>query len=433
MRMLYLVTSNLEYIGLLLVIMSLISDIIITEDRKRWGLSVAILCIGSCGSTYVHNVDAILCIFIVMLAIMAKILIVNLRLRMVFDVILSVALISISTQLLKMIIYVAMALWKNNITDDWASVVAQFVLLIVIIGLYRYIQHRHPAELRSIPFKYIVVFMVVLTADCISLTYWGESILEELNKNNIGLIILAYVLMGLGVFVQLGLLIALYFSRNAYRTQQALATKYLEEQVAHYQYLSEREQNTKRFRHDFKSHMAMAKQLYEEGKRAEFEAYFHKMTEQIATIGNRVTVNNDIADAIINRYYDEAALAGITMEVEGHFPGECYVSAYDLCTVLSNLLSNAIDAEKEAGGKSIYCGVRYDETQILIVVKNDYVNPIKRTDNRFVSTKGDLRHQGFGIANINEVVRKNKGHIFYDTADARFVVRLSLCNMKQNS
>ena len=62
-----------------------------------------------------------------------------------------------------------------------------------------------------------------------------------------------------------------------------------------------------------------------------------------------------------------------------------------------------------------------------------HVNPIKRTDNRFVSTKGDLRHQGFGIANINEVVRKNNGHIFYDAADARFVVRLSLCNMKQNS
>ncbi len=54
------------------------------------------------------------------------------------------------------------------------------------------------------------------------------------------------------------------------------------------------------------------------------------------------------------------------------------MSAYDLCTVLSNLLSNAIDAEKEAGGKTIYCGVRYDETQILIVVKNDYVNPIKK-------------------------------------------------------
>ena len=157
------------------------------------------------------------------------------------------------------------------------------------------------------------------------------------------------------------------------------------------------------------------------------------MTEQIATFGNRVTVNNDIADAIINRYYDEAEQNGIMMEVEGHFPGVCYISAYDLCTVLSNLLGNAIDAEKEAGGKTIYCGVRYDETQIFIVVKNDYINTIKQTDNRFLSTKGGLRHQGFGIVNVNEVVRKNKGHVVYDTKNSRFVVRLSLCNMEQSS
>lgn len=346
---------------------------------------------------------------------------------------LSVILISISTQLLKMIVFVALALGGITISDDWASVVAQLVLLLIMIALYRHIQEQYPAELKSIPLKYLAIFMVVLAADCISLTYWGEYILENPQNNNMHLCLATYVLMGIGVFVQLGLLIALYFSRNAYRTQQAMAKRYLEEQVAHYQYLSEREQNTRRFRHDFKSHMSMAKQLYLDGKQEEFETYFREMTEQIATFGNRVTVNNDIADAIINRYYDEAEQSGIMMEVEGHFPGVCYISAYDLCTVLSNLLGNAIDAEKEAGGKTIYCGVRYDETQIFIVVKNDYINTIKQTDSRFLSTKGGLQHQGFGIVNVNEVVRKNKGHVVYDTKNSQFVVRLSLCNMEQSS
>lgn len=321
---------------------------------------------------------------------------------------------------------------QMNLTDTAVKLFARLILWMFVLSVYLYIARHYPAELKNIPLKYMIIFMIVLMADCISITFFGEYVLDDIRLTHGWIAELAYVLMGLGVFVQLGLLIALYFSRNTYRTQQALATKYLEEQVAHYQYLSEREQNTRRFRHDFKSHMAMAKQLYEEGKREEFEAYFHKMTEQIAA-WQSCDRQQRYSGRHHNRYYDEAALAGITMEVEGHFPGECYVSAYDLCTVLSNLLSNAIDAEKEAGGKTIYCGVRYDETQILIVVKNDYVNPIKRTDNRFVSTKGDLRHQGFGIANINEVVRKNNGHIFYDTADARFVVRLSLCNMKQNS
>lgn len=433
MGIFFLFVSNVEYIGLLVVLIALISDAQIQTIRRNWGIAGTLLLLFTLMSYDIKNANIQLALYIVLIIIMIKLLLLKRNKNLFLSVVLAALLISISSQLLRNMVSVGVAGLNLQISSQSEKLLARLILWVFVIVVYLYIVNNYPAELKNIPLKYMIIFMVVLMADCISITFFGEYILDDIRLEHGWIAEVAYILMSLGVFVQLGLLIAIYFSRNTYRTQQALATKYLEEQVAHYQYLSEREQNTRRFRHDFKSHMAMAKQLYEEGKREEFEAYFHKMTEQIAAIGNRVTVNNDIADAIINRYYDEAALAGITMEVEGHFPGECYVSAYDLCTVLSNLLSNAIDAEKEAGGKTIYCGVRYDETQILIVVKNDYVNPIKRTDNRFVSTKGDLRHQGFGIANINEVVRKNNGHIFYDTADARFVVRLSLCNMKQNS
>lgn len=433
MKIVYLLLSDFEYIGLLLMMLSLISDVKITRDIRKWIGVSTFMAVVVVGSAYIYNVNIIFFLFLMLLVVVIGVCIENFKWGMLIDVVLSVILISISTQLLKMIVFVALAWGDITISDDWMSVVAQLVLLLIMIALYRHIQEQYPAELKNIPLKYLAIFMVVLAADCISLTYWGEYILENPQNNDMRLCLATYVLMGIGVFVQLGLLIALYFSRNAYRTQQAMAKRYLEEQVAHYKYLSEREQNTRRFRHDFKSHMAMAKQLYLDGKQEEFETYFREMTERIATFGNRVTVNNDIADAIINRYYDEAEQNGIMMEVEGHFPGVCNISAYDLCTVLSNLLGNAIDAEKEAGGKTIYCGVRYDETQIFIVVKNDYVNTIKQTDNRFLSTKGGLQHQGFGIVNVNEVVSRNKGHVVYDTKNSRFVVRLSLCNMEQSS
>ena len=433
MNIIFSFISNVEYVGLIITIISLISQISLKWNKTKALWTIGVIFAYTLESVYVKDANKQMLIYVVTIIVIYKIILVGNPINILFSTVIAMVLISIMTQLLKVTTITFLSIFSISVAEIMVKIVTQTILWIVIGLLYWYILKNYASKMKKIPLRYIFVFMIVLAAECFSITFLGEFVLKALDYERAWIAELAYVLMGLGVFVQLGLLIALYFSRNTYRTQQALATKYLEEQVAHYQYLSEREQNTRRFRHDFKSHMAMAKQLYEEGKREEFEAYFHKMTEQIAAIGNRVTVNNDIADAIINRYYDEAALAGITMEVEGHFPGECYVSAYDLCTVLSNLLSNAIDAEKEAGGKTIYCGVRYDETQILIVVKNDYVNPIKRTDNRFVSTKGDLRHQGFGIANINEVVRKNNGHIFYDTADARFVVRLSLCNMKQNS
>ena len=340
MGMFVLLLSNLEYIGLILAIVTLISSAKISVQRRKWIEAFGLLVILTVLPTYISNVNLRMILFIIGLLALVKVVLIGVNRRTILDVLIAVILIGISTQLVKMLLQIMSLSLQMNLTDTAVKLFARLILWMFVLSVYLYIARHYPAELKNIPLKYMIIFMIVLMADCISITFFGEYVLDDIRLTHGWIAELAYVLMGLGVFVQLGLLIALYFSRNAYRTQQALATKYLEEQVAHYQYLSEREQNTKRFRHDFKSHMAMAKQLYEEGKREEFEAYFHKMTEQIAAIGNRVTVNNDIADAIINRYYDEAALAGITMEVEGHFPGECYVSAYDLCTVLSNLLSN---------------------------------------------------------------------------------------------
>lgn len=360
MNIIFSFISNVEYVGLIITIISLISQISLKWNKTKALWTIGVIFAYTLESVYVKDANKQMLIYVVTIIVIYKIILVGNPINILFSTVIAMVLISIMTQLLKVTTITFLSIFSISVAEIMVKIVTQTILWIVIGLLYWYILKNYASEMKKIPLRYIFVFMIVLAAECFSITFLGEFVLKALDYERAWIAELAYVLMGLGVFVQLGLLIALYFSRNTYRTQQALATKYLEEQVAHYQYLSEREQNTKRFRHDFKSHMAMAKQLYEEGKREEFEAYFHKMTEQIAAIGNRVTVNNDIADAIINRYYDEAALAGITMEVEGHFPGECYVSAYDLCTVLSNLLSNAIDAEKEAGGKTIYCGVRSD-------------------------------------------------------------------------
>lgn len=425
--------GNLEYVILLLTILGMISEAKICRNYFRWGLAVLILFLATWLPVYIPDINLQMAVFMVSLLLIVKVLMHDLKRRMPVDVLLAVILIGISTQLIDMIIDLLVLYGTIYMTQYMIQMVSYLVLWLFVIGIHQYIKRFYPSELRGIPLKYVVIFTGILMADCMSITFFGENILGDALVKHGWIAQIAYILMSVGVFIQLGLLIALYFSRNAYRTQQALAKKYLEEQAAHYTYLSEREQNTKKFRHDLKAHMSMIKQLYAEGKQEELEAYFRAMTEKVAAIGNRVTVNNDIADAIINRYYDEAERLGIKLLVEGHFPGVCVISPYDLCTVLSNLLSNAIEAEKEAGGSEVYIGVRYDEKQIFLVIRNDYKNPIKHAKDRFISTKGEVQHQGLGIINVKEVVDRNNGHIAFDISEAGFVARLSLWNIEQNN
>lgn len=106
-------------------------------------------------------------------------------------------------------------------------------------------------------------------------------------------------------------------------------------------------------------YLAVQKKYYE---------YFEQMNMKIDTFGNIVTVHNGMIDAIINQYYMKAKQNGVNMKVEGKFPVNCGIEAYDLCTIFSNVLSNAYEAAMEAEDKyiSLVCG--YTERNIIIAV-----------------------------------------------------------------
>lgn len=279
MNIIFSFISNVEYVGLIITIISLISQISLKWNKTKALWTIGVIFAYTLESVYVKDANKQMLIYVVTIIVIYKIILVGNPINILFSTVIAMVLISIMTQLLKVTTITFLSIFSISVAEIMVKIVTQTILWIVIGLLYWYILKNYASEMKKIPLRYIFVFMIVLAAECFSITFLGEFVLKALDYERAWIAELAYVLMGLGVFVQLGLLIALYFSRNTYRTQQALATKYLEEQVAHYQYLSEREQNTRRFRHDFKSHMAMAKQLYEEGKREEFEAYFHKMTE----------------------------------------------------------------------------------------------------------------------------------------------------------
>ena len=127
MKIVYLLLSNFEYIGLLLMMLSLISDVKITRNIRKWIGVSAFMGVVVVGSAYIYNVNIIFFLFLMLLVVVIGVCVENFKWGMSIDVVLSVVLISISTQLLKMIVFVALAWGGITISDDWASVVAQLV------------------------------------------------------------------------------------------------------------------------------------------------------------------------------------------------------------------------------------------------------------------------------------------------------------------
>ena len=273
--------------------------------------------------------------------------------------------------------------------------------------------------------KYAFFFMLLVILQCFMVTAMGDVIYKEIAMTRKVAFEIIYILSVIFMFIQIGLMIALIISRNVYREKEYLAAKYLEEQKLHYEYLENRERETKKFRHDIKGHLLLVNDLINKKQYEACETYLHDINVRIDRFSNKISVNNGIADAIVNRFYVEAKQKGIDLQVKGHLPNPCYLSGYDICTILSNLLSNAIEAECAAGGETVHVEFRYTDSEIMLVVENDYIQDLEQSDGAFITTKEDKANHGFGLENVKECIKKNNGQITIDTE--KNIFRVLVC------
>ncbi len=219
-----------------------------------------------------------------------------------------------------------------------------------------------------------------------------------------------------------------YKNKNALLIEQKKEIeKFLELQKSHYEYLNEKEYETKKFRHDLRKHMALIKDIVKEGKYELLEGYIEEIDQKVDMLVNKVTVHNDITDAIINHYYSIACCKGINMEVVGRLPEKFNVSTFDLCVIFSNLLINAIEAAKDTDEKKIklICGFN-DDGEIFINLSNTYSVAVHMDKGKIITTKSNKDLHGFGLENVCDSVNKYDGVIDIFEKEEEFHVEIML-------
>ena len=311
-----------------------------------------------------------------------------------------------------------------------STLVGSFISLILIYIVGKIYRKNASAPLKSIRVTSLISFTILLAVDTFVVIAISVMITElDILKNN-NIYLLAVVLVIIGIFIQLASVILLFTQRNVYKEKEELTDKYLNEQKNYYEYLENREKETKKFRHDLKSHMEMISNLAKERQYDRMNAYLEQMNIRIDDFGNVVTVQNGIVDAIINQYYAKAQSCGVSMDVKGRFPVDCAIDAFDLCTIFSNVLSNALEAAKETEEKCISVECVYTDMSIMIIVSNSYKPDATNGGGQWKTRKSDLDYHGYGLENIKDSVEKYKGGLDIETKDNIFSLRILFSYME---
>lgn len=221
----------------------------------------------------------------------------------------------------------------------------------------------------------------------------------------------------------------IYFQRqNEEKTRMLeIERKLKESQNRYYQFMLEKEAETRKFRHDLNNHLFCLKEMAEREDIDEIKKYLDGMNGEMQKIkGATYSTGNELFDAILND-----KLLGlpenVSVTVKGTFCHELSIEAIDMCTIFSNLLQNAVEEVKKISGQGFLdVEIRSGQQFTEIEIKNSAIKKVKlQKDGLPKTSKEDDRNHGIGLKNVKKTIEKCHGEFVIISEEGFFSVRVS--------
>lgn len=398
------------------------------HNKRRLVIAGSMMVVASVTVYICRNYVIEMFIYIILVMLLLHILYTEKKSSIILVAIWLIFALSMLHTMVEILIHILMDM-LNMSGENFVAVVTCLISLILVYLLARVYRNNSSTGIKAIGAVNLFWFTLLMGTDTLVVTVIAVMNAEMNLYKYRNIYLFAVVLVIIGIFIQLAAVIFLFMQRNVYKEKKQLTEKYLNEQKNYYEYLENREKETKKFRHDIRNHMELISALVNGHEYEKIDSYLEQMHIKVEELGNIVTVQNGTVDAIINQYYAKAIQQGITMEVNGRFPEKCRIDIYDICTIFSNVLSNALEAAVQTANKFISVECRYTDRNIIIVVKNSF-NSGQPGGNVLLKTqKNNADYHGYGLENMKDSINKYQGIFDIETKDNIFTLTILFSNM----
>lgn len=163
---------------------------------------------------------------------------------------------------------------------------------------------------------------------------------------------------------------------------------------------------------------------------------YHKLDEYICSVEEGILINelfmntgNLAIDSIVSSKIYLAKSHNIEVNIDIQIPPQINIEDNDMCSLLGNLLDNAIEACQRITQPSEKCFLDLKmfliKKQICLVIINSTDGNIHRVGNTFISSK-QCRDHGIGIKRIDEIVQKYGGYTDRKISNNNFECKILL-------
>ncbi len=293
-----------------------------------------------------------------------------------------------------------------------------YFLLIITVLVIKKFDINHFKTLS----KELVVAIYLTNIVLISIAIY-DSTLDEHGLN----IIILNIIVSLTLYFLMILIYYALFKVNEYRhkainheVQVKLANAKLNSLVVD---KVNREEISK-MKHDIKNQISYIGLLLEQQKYNEAINYIDGYVEKYSEVLNTFVSPNEVVNSIVNLELTKAKLYNIKIKVKAVIPSHLPFKDIDLCSLVSNILDNAMENCDPTSENPIILSIYKQQDFIRIYCENS-VNPnIPKTTNN-VSTKKEKGH-GYGMKIIKNIAKSYGGYVYFERQENIFITDVLL-------
>lgn len=202
----------------------------------------------------------------------------------------------------------------------------------------------------------------------------------------------------------------------------------IEAEREEYRRMEERMELGRRYRHDMRHHFSVLGGLVRSGNTAEAEAYLNTLGEQMNGAEQRSYCGDPTVNAVLSPLIARAEAEGISADVQIALSQDLPVGSADLCSLLSNLIDNAVNASARCreGERTLSVAVEgRDGKKLTVSVENSVPCKVELDEGGMpLATMRD--GHGYGLKSVRFIVEKYNGILRCDAGEKTFAVRAVL-------
>ncbi|SMP50873.1 sensor histidine kinase [Anoxynatronum buryatiense] len=286
-----------------------------------------------------------------------------------------VALIAISiVELLVIVVLLAVTSVPPETFNEWGFyrmlgiVGSKSLSLVLVLGLYPKLNLFHPADIEREGLAPTVVLVGIFNVAVIFISfsiYMHSEAVSGIDRLALVAFLLVVMFFSVTVLIFLNKRTILHqqqrewqIKEEAYR-QQVFFTESMQEAL-----VSVRTQ-----RHDFNHHLNCLYGLLEMNRPQEARQYVQKLIKEVETVNDLIGIEHPEMAALLNVKRMTAREKQIPMELEASIPATLPIPPLDLCIIMGNLVTNAIEACELLPVEDRHMAVRVHVKQQHLVIQ----------------------------------------------------------------